>query len=278
MVDISVVEVPQWQGSSVPVARARRLADGASLLAAAVPAGHRYTITVPDGAGAETGEVRGLDVLVEIAAGTRAGIAAADGDLLVTVGGDCGVELAPVSAAAARHGDSLAVVWFDAHGDLNTPASSPSHAFHGMILRTLLGEGPGELLPARPLRPAQVVLAGVRALDAGERAYVMDTGMRHVTVDAFEDPGCVAEAVAATGARAVYVHIDLDVLDPEAFASLSYPEPGGITPAQLGAAVRALTERFELAGLGITEYQPDRAQDQETLRTLVPELLGVPLP
>jgi arginase len=50
--------------------------------------------------------------------------------------------LEPVSAALARHGDGLAVVWFDAHGDLNTPESSPSGAFHGMVLRTLLGQGP----------------------------------------------------------------------------------------------------------------------------------------
>ncbi|KAB2346841.1 arginase family protein [Actinomadura rudentiformis] len=273
MLDISVVEVPQWQGSGVPEARARRLADGAHLLAEAVPAGRRYTVTVPDEAGAETGDVRGLDVLAGIAEGARAGITAAEGEVVVTVGGDCGVELSPVSAAIARHGDALAVVWFDAHGDLNTPASSPSGAFHGMILRTLLGEGPGELVPARPLRPAQVVLAGVRALDPGERAYVEATGMRHVTVDALKDPAAVVEAVAATGARAVYVHIDLDVLDPGSFASLSCPEPGGITPAQLGAAVRALAGRFEIAGLGITEYQPDRPQDQETLRALVPGLL-----
>ncbi|MFI0454080.1 arginase family protein [Actinomadura sp. 6N118] len=276
MVDISVVEVPQWQGSSVAAARARRLADGAHLLAEAVPAVRRYTVTVPDEAGAETGDVRGLDVLAEIAAGARARIAAAEGEVVVTVGGDCGVELAPVSAAVAQHGDALAVVWFDAHGDLNTPESSPSGAFHGMILRTLLGEGPGELIPPRPLSPAQVVLAGARALDPGELAYIEATGIRHVTVETLKDPADVVEAVAATGARVVYVHIDLDVLDPESFASLSYPEPGGITPAQLGASVRALTERFEIAGLGITEYQPDRPQDQETLRALVPGLLGVP--
>jgi arginase len=138
-----------------------------------------------------------------------------------------------------------------------------------MVLRTLVGEGPKELLPARPLRPGQVVLAGGRALDQAERDFVERSGIRHVT------PGEAADAVAESGATNVYVHIDLDVLDPGAFASLSYPEPDGITPDELLAAVRALTERFTLVGMGITEYQPQREEDQETLRTLVPRLLGV---
>ncbi|MEU5883363.1 arginase family protein [Spirillospora sp. NPDC047279] len=223
--------------------------------------------------------MRGLDVLTEIADGARRAVAERAGDLIVTVGGDCGVELAPVSAAAERYGDGLAVVWFDAHGDLNTPGSSPSHAFHGMILRTLLGDGPQALLPARPLRPDQVVLAGVRALDPAEQSYATATGLRRLsprTLTAQPPNGAtnaVVAAVGETGAEAVYIHVDLDVLDPGTFGSQSCPEPGGITPETLEAAVRALTARFELAGLGITEYRPLRERDQDTLRTLVPRLL-----
>jgi arginase len=270
MTDITVLTVPQWQGSGA--AAPRDLVTGAGLLTRTVPAARRLTADVPDTEGTAGGGVRGLDVLTAVAADVRARLATVEDDLVVTVGGDCGVELEPVTAAAARHGDALALVWFDAHGDLNTPASSPSGAFHGMILRTLLGDGPAELRPARPLRPQQVVLAGGRALDPAERDFIARSGLRHVT-DLTTAPDAVADAVADTGAEAVYVHIDLDVLDPGAFASLGFPEPGGVTPAQLLAAVRSVTGRVPLAGMGITEYAPARPKDQETLSALVPGLL-----
>lgn len=90
---------------------------------------------------------------------------------VITIGGDCGVELAAIEHALGTHPD-LAVVWFDARPDLNTPATSPSHAFTGMVLRTLLGEGAElPLVPATPLAVDRVVLAGSRAYDAAEGVH-----------------------------------------------------------------------------------------------------------
>jgi arginase len=121
------------------------------------------------------------------------------------------------------------------------------------------------------LRPSQVVLAGVRALDPAEKQYIAEHDISHASPAELAD---LPTLVAATGARAVYLHIDLDVLDPSTFASVGCPEPGGVTPAALTAAVRALTDRFPLAGLGITEYEPsaDRDSDRDTLRALVTSL------
>jgi arginase len=79
---------------------------------------------------------------------------------------------------------------------------------------------------------------------------------------------------AGVGGTAVYIHIDLDVLDPEEFGSLSYPEAGGLSVATLRDAVRALTARFPLAGSGITEYAPRREEDRAVLASLVPALLA----
>jgi arginase family enzyme len=214
--------------------------------------------------------VSDADPSIEVLAGNLAAIRDAITEPpVVTVGGDCGVEVAPIEAALAEHGDGLAVVWFDAHADLNTPESSPSGAFHGMVLRTLLGEGPAALRPHRPLRPSQVVLAGVRALDPAEKELIEETGIAHVEVAGQDRLPAVVE-----GARAVYVHIDLDVLDPESFGSVGAPEPEGVTPDQLVAAVRALTSRFPLAGLGITEYEPNGPRDRAVLAALVPALLA----
>lgn len=269
MSPITVLQVPQWQGSG-----ARHLSPGAERLASVVPSSRSVRVPVPDSEGAERDGVRGLDVLTDVAARTRAALADCGTATVVTAGGDCGVELEPVSAALARHGDELAVVWFDAHGDLNTPGSSPSHAFHGMVLRTLLGDGHPDLVPPRPLRPGQVILAGARALDPAELAYVEREGLARFSVaELTAAPDAPAEAVATTGATAVYVHIDLDVLDPEEFGSLNCPEAGGLGIATLREAVRALTARFALAGLGITEYVPRGEEDQAALAALVPALL-----
>ncbi|WTL10231.1 arginase family protein [Kribbella sp. NBC_01505] len=90
----------------------------------------------------------------------------------VTVGGDCGVDLAPIAAARERYGDELTVLWLDAHPDVNRPETLPSGSFHGMVLATLLGDGASALVPEDRLVPGQVVLAGVRAyagVETGER-------------------------------------------------------------------------------------------------------------
>jgi arginase len=268
MPEVTVLEVPQWQGSGSR--GAYRLRRGAAELANLFAADARVRADTDDQPAPARAGVAALDALVTNLSAVRAGHVQARkrGRTVVTVGGDCSVDLAPIEAALATYGDRLAVVWFDAHGDLNTPASSPSGAFHGMVLRTLLGDGPRELTPDRTLRPDQVVLAGVRALDPGERSFVAEHKIRHVTVAEIAKPAAVAEQVTATGADHVHIHIDLDVLDPGVFGAVGTPEPGGLTLEQLIAAVRALAARFTIAGLCITEYEADQPSDRGLLHDL----------
>jgi arginase family enzyme len=268
---LTVIEIPQWQGSAARTAR--RLEDGAAALADLIPAADQVRLPPLDGPGTARDGVNNAEVLLKTLTAARDVLARTTGPV-VTVGGDCGVELAPVEAAHRRYGGQLAVVWFDAHGDLNTPASSPSGAFHGMVLRTLLGDGPAELLPSRALSPGQVVLAGVRALDPGEDDYVQRHGIRWLSVAELADPSPLIEAIAATGADTVYVHIDLDVLDPRSFAAVGTPEPDGLSPDRLAASVAALARHFSVAGLGITEYEPAEPTDQTLLDSLIPTLVN----
>ncbi|MFC7584830.1 arginase family protein [Nonomuraea antimicrobica] len=238
---LTVVEVPQWQGSSSPTAP--RLVEGASRLAAMVPGAARHVRVDAEGTLAETAD--------------RVRRALPGDGLTVTVGGDCGVELEPVTAALRRHGDRLTVVWFDAHGDLNTPATSPSGAFHGMILRTLQGEGPSDLVRSPALSPGQIALAGTRSLDPAEADHIRRVG--------------IGGLATVRDDAVLYVHIDLDVLD--GIRSVGYPEPGGLSPSALTEAVAALAARHEIVGLGITEYAPCDPGDEEMLRSLVPGLV-----
>ena len=256
------VVVPQWQGSGS--SRALRLSDGAEAIRGDLPASSTRVVEVPLEAGDELGSgLPRLGSLQLVRDRTLAVLADID-DWALTIGGDCGVALAAVDHALARTGGDVAVVWFDAHPDLNTLESSPSAAFSGMVLRTLLGDGIGPLVPATPLAAGRLVLAGVRSSDEGEDEFVSATAIRQLTVDDLADPAALVAAVEATGAGSVYLHIDLDVLDPGELLGLSDPVPFGVTPAALVAAVRALKGRFGLAGASIAGFSPaspDEASD-----------------
>lgn len=156
------------------------------------------------------------------------------------------MDLAPIAEAGARHGQALTVLWFDAHPDCYTAQTLPSGAFHGMVVRTLLGDGPAQLTPERLLAPEQVVLAGVRTGDATEREYIDKTGIRTVSV---RDIDSVLDGLTGP----VYVHIDLDVLDPAEFASVCYPEPDGVASRRLIDLVSRLDN---VVGAGVTEHAP----------------------
>ncbi|GAA2418498.1 arginase family protein [Streptomyces glaucosporus] len=271
MSDVAVVAVPQWQGSPTP--HARSLREGAIALAELVPASRRLVVDTAADAGPARDGVRALDSLIHNLDLTRQALAEVRGMFPVTLGGDCAVDLAPIEAAIEAHGDRVTVVWFDAHGDLNTPASSPSGAFHGMVLRTLLGSGPAELVPHRPLRPTQVVLAGTRSLDPGEHAFIERTGIRCVGVQELATPDPLVQAVTDTGATAVHIHVDLDVLDPEIFDAVGTPEPNGLAPHELVHGVRALAARFSLTGLTVTEYEKNEEEVPPVVSQLLEELL-----
>lgn len=255
----TVLCVPQWQGSGL--GDSPRLAAGALRSAELVPADARVTVPVLDTGGKPDAGVRGLDVLVENLHRTQQALAAID-DVVVTVGGDCGVDLAPIAAARARYGDRLTVLWIDAHPDLYTPQTLRSGSFHGMVLRTLLGEGPAPLVPDQPLTPGQVIIAGERAGAPPEHEYIERAGIRRHGVDDLER---VLDGLTGP----VYLHIDLDVLEPTQFHSLGYAEPDGVLPQRLIDLVSRLDN---VVGAALTEYMPTGgaadAGDAEVIRRL----------
>ena len=256
------VVVPQWQGSGS--SRALRLSDGAEAIRGDLPASLTRLVEVPLEAGDELGSgLPRLGSLQLVRDRTLAVLADVD-DWALTIGGDCGVALAAVDHALTRTAGDVAVVWFDAHPDLNTVESSPSAAFSGMVLRTLLGDGVAPLVPTTPLSAERLVLAGVRSIDDDENDFVAASAIRRVGVDSLSDPADLLDAIAAGGATSVYIHIDLDVLDPAELAGLSDPVPFGVSAAALVAAVRAVKGRYRLAGASIAGFSPasvDEASD-----------------
>ena len=239
-----------------------RLADGAEAIRGDLPASATHVVAVPSEAGTDEGStVLRLSSLRQVRDAQLAALESISG-LAITIGGDCGADLASVQHAAASN-DAMALVWIDAHADLNSPEESPSRAFHGMVLRTLLGEGPEALLAGSPLSPQRVILAGTRSLDDGELAYIEAAGIPMIAPEALDIESLTA-ALSASGATSVYLHIDLDVLDPAEFGSVGYPEPFGISLANLLALIAAAKAALPLAGAAVTEFapaSPDAAAD-----------------
>ncbi|WP_298041205.1 arginase family protein [uncultured Microbacterium sp.] len=242
---------PQWQGS--PSTRAMLLVDGASAIAGDLPRAATTVLDVPVEAGDSLGTaVHRLSSLTRV----RALIAEHMQPETVLIGGDCSVT---VAALAAIDTSDLAVVWCDAHPDLHTPASSPSGAFSGMALRAVLGEGAPQLSLDPAITPERVVVVGARAIDDAEIEPL--SGLRRVDASDLASPEALADAVAATGATRVWIHIDVDVLDPAEFSGVSSAEPFGVSPAVLSAAIRAVRARVPLAGATIAGFAPRTPAD-----------------
>lgn len=261
-----------------------RLIDGAEAIKGDLPASATHVVEVPLEAGEalDTG-VHRFSALVAVRESALAELRALESPV-VTIGGDCAADLASVQhVVASRPAGDVTLVWLDAHGDLNDAATSPSGAFHGMVLRTLLGDGPQGLAStgAEVLSPTNVILAGTRALDDGESAYVDAAGIRVVGVEDLADPATLIAAIEATGASAVYLHVDLDVLDPASVAGIGFPEPFGVQPEQLSDLIRAVRGRFELAGAALTEFAPESLDAASADLAVILRVLGAmtaPLP
>ena len=257
--------VPQWQGS--PAARAMLLTDGAAAIAGDLPRAATTVLDVPLEAGESLGTgVHRLSALQRVRELVRDSLEPG----VVLIGGDCSITVAALDAIEGGT-DDLAVLWCDAHPDLHTPETSPSGAFSGMALRAVLGEGEPQLALAPGIPAERVVIVGARAVDAAEEEPL--SRLTGIAADALSDPDSLAAAIAATGAARVWVHIDVDVLDPSEIIGVSSPAPFGANAAELSAALRRLRERVPLAGATISGFAPrspaDAVEDLGTLLRLV---------
>lgn len=245
--------IPQWQGSPAP--RAMLLTDGSSAISGDLPRAATTVLDVPVEAGESLGTgVRRLSALLR----TRELVHGHIDSGTVVIGGDCSVTVAALDALPGGT-EGLAVVWCDAHADMHTPETSPSGAFSGMALRALLGEGEEQLVLTPAIPASRVVTVGIRNLDDEEVDQIAP--LTNLSVDDLARPEALLDAVRATGASRVWVHIDVDVLDPSDFAGVSSSVPFGLSPAALSTAIRALRTEVPLAGATIAGFAPRSPAD-----------------
>lgn len=261
---------PQWQGSGT----CRRLLQGCHVLRDSLEAPTDIA-TEPCCSLVREAGVDHLPSLLRQLQSCAATLAAAAPERLLLCGGDCATEVAPISYLNKLYGGQLNVVWLDAHADLNTPDSSPSHHLHGMPLRLLLGDGEAELLRTvvLPLRPQQVLLAGVRDVDPPERDFIETQGLVWLDVATLQkEPGAVAARL--NPAWPTYVHLDLDVLDPKEFPHVCCPTLGGLGRQLLHEILAAISQSTVLVGAGITECTAQAQQEAEVAIDLLTFLKG----
>jgi arginase len=168
----------------------------------------------------------------------------------LVLGGCCCSHVGAIEALSARF-DRLALVWLDAHGDLNTPETSPSGNQWGMPLRMVLDAG--------SVRVEDTVLIGARKLDPPEEAFIRESGLA---------TGADAIDGVLEGADAVYVALDGDVMDPAELPSFM-PEPGGLSVDEVERVLRSVAERATVAGAGVTGVTPDQGSIQPLTRLVV---------
>jgi arginase len=190
------------------------------------------------------------------------------GEFPLVLGGDHSISAGTVSgivAAARKQGKKVGLLWIDAHGDINTPETSPSGNIHGMPVAALLGEGPSELTSLAgdgpKVDPANVALVGIRSLDDGEKARLKRFGVQVHTMSDVDRHGIhriMKKALARVTAGTGYVHVsfDLDAVDPTVAPGVGTPVKGGLDYREAHLIMELLHDSGVMTSLEMVEVNP----------------------
>jgi arginase len=260
--------IPQWQGAGRRIGYLNGIACLRDLLPASLPC-HDVDCADDTDLAMQDG-VKALPVLAKQADRAATLRYSLTGPVL-TIGGDCGADL--VNAAFSNLSEDAALVWIDGHADLNNPASSPSGHFHGMVARTLMGDGPESLTRhvTRPYRADQIFYAGLRDCDPAEADHIAKLSIAQTGIS--DRPARLVEAIKARGFSRLHLHLDLDSLDPTVFPYVGVPAAHGFTLDQLCDLLIELRRAFTIAGASITECNIANANEAEQACPLLRRIL-----
>ena len=205
----------------------------------------------------------------------------ARGERPILIGGDHTLGAGGALGAAshwATESRPFFTLWIDAHGDFNTPKTSPSGAVHGMALAAACGEpGVEHLLSAAPrtrLDPAKLLMLGLRSIDPGERGLLRARGVRLVDMRHIDENGVVAplrsfleQIDRASGV--LHVSFDVDALDPEVGPGVGTPAPGGLTYREAHLVMELLHDSRLVRSVDLMELNPYLDERGKTARLMV---------
>jgi arginase len=191
-----------------------------------------------------------------------------EGALPIVLGGDHSLAAGSVGASAdysVAQGGTVGLIWVDAHGDMNTPATTTSGNVHGMPLAALLGPEPAELarIGARSpkVRPETTVLIGIRNLDVLEKDRIREAKVHVFTMKDIDRHGIAvvmkrALALAGKGTSGIHVSFDLDVCDPAVAPGVGTPVKGGLDYREAQLVMEMVSDSGRLVGLDLVEVNP----------------------
>lgn len=178
----------------------------------------------------------------------------------VFLGGDHSMSIGTIAAALERL-PRLGVLWIDAHGDFNTPETTPSGNVHGMVVAALMGKCPPVLtIGGARLQPSQIAMIGTRDLDADEKIALAVSGIKIFSMRDIDERGMgsiAREALAwLSDAEALHISLDMDSLDPREAPGVGTPVPGGLTYREAHLLLEILADDGRMRSLDIVEVNP----------------------
>jgi arginase len=263
MSDVRLIQVPYYLGREHP-----DLSRGPGTLAEAI-GGETIVVQAPEPRPVPNEVADSFEVIRSVRSAVSAAVAEDRFPLVLAV--NCFTSLGTVAGL----GRDVGVVWFDAHGDFHTPASTTTGFIDGMGLAMLLGEGWDELRATieglRPVPAENALLVAARDFEPTEAERIAASDLRRADADTLE----AALDELATRVDAVYVHIDVDVLDPSVARANVLSVEGGLDAGQLERALHAVSSRFKIAAAALTAYDPSLDREHripELAATLAREL------
>ncbi len=204
-------------------------------------------------------------------------------EIPIFLGGDHSMAIGTVGGTATA--GRLGLIWIDAHGDFNTPETSPSGSIHGMPVATLVGRGCEDLVnlghPGPKLLPEDVVMIGVRDLDPGERAALVMSGIHVYTMRDIDELGMGTVARRSLehlrDLPRLHISLDMDSIDPGVTPGVGTPVPGGMSFREAHLLMEILAESGKVDAVDVVEINPildHRNTTAEMAVALVASLLG----
>lgn len=231
----------------------------------------------------ESKNLRNLDLVAEknVILAEKVNEMVQNGAFPLILGGDHSISIGTL-AGVAKHYQNLGVIWFDAHGDLNTAETSPSGNIHGMPLAVSIGEGHPLLTSiggySPKIKPENIVIIGARALDEGEKILIKEKGIKVYTMHEIDRLGMtkvMEETIHYLKEKTDGVHLslDLDGLDPNDAPGVGTPVPGGISYRESHLAMEMLAEANIITSAEFVEVNPI-LDDRNKTATVAVALMG----
>ncbi|SEL43083.1 arginase [Aquimarina amphilecti] len=263
---------PQWQGSGT----GKSIEDGARTILDYLDDPEFVHIPLSKITAGKNGEkkhhINNYDAINEQLTRLKTSISQKQPKTIKTIGGDCGLEIIPVSYLNQKY-TNLGVIWFDAHADINKPCDSPSCNFHGMPLRTLLGEGSEHMnnLLFSTIEASQIHYIGVRDIDDTEQNRI-DTG--EIYAPKKTNIIDLINTLQSKKITNLYLHFDFDCLEPNDYNKTYYQVTDGVTIPEAETCIKALQQNFSIVGSSALESITTEISELHPIKGIIELLIN----